>query len=106
MILVFADHRKTRVGALDNHIEALVEGLITFQGDHLRAGDHDIAHALIGDIHDPFEHVARIFVDKLVLPGIADQLQQFITVFRFAVKQLADEQGEESLLMSYVVATV
>ena len=28
-----------------------------------------------------FEHVTRIFIDKVVLPGITDQRQQFIAVF-------------------------
>ncbi len=56
------------MGGFDDHIEALVQSLVTFQGDHLRAGDHDIANALVGDVHNPFEHFARIFVDKVVLP--------------------------------------
>ena len=90
VIFVFADHRETRVGGFDDHIEALVQRLVAFQGNHLRAGDHDVADALVGDIHYPFEHIARIFVDKVVLPGITDQRQQFITVFRFPVKKLAE----------------
>ena len=44
----------------------------------------------------PFEHFARIFVDKVVLPGITNQLQQFITVFRFAVEKLVQNEGEKS----------
>lgn len=44
-------------------------------------GDHNVADPLVGDIHYPFEHVTRIFIDKIVLPGITDQRQQFIAVF-------------------------
>ena len=94
------------MGGFDDHIEALVQSLVTFQGDHLRAGDHDIANALVGDVHDPFEHFARIFVDKVVLPGITNQLQQFITVFRFAVEKLVQNEGEKSLFTGCRVATV
>ncbi|UMX74987.1 hypothetical protein MJ559_09305 [Klebsiella pneumoniae] len=53
-------------------------------------GDHNVADPLVGDIHYPFEHVTRIFIDKVVLPGITDQRQQFIAVFRFPVKKLAE----------------
>ena len=90
----------------DNHIEALVQRLVAFQGNHLRAGDHDVADALVGDVHHPFEHFARIFVDKVVLPGITNQLQQFITVFRFAVEKLVQNEGEKSLFSGCRVATV
>ncbi|MNE04376.1 hypothetical protein D3C76_1453420 [compost metagenome] len=94
------------MGRFDDHIEALVQSLVAFQGNHLRAGDHNIANALVGDVHDPFEHFARIFVDKIVLPGITNQLQEFITVFRFTVEKLAQNEGEKSLLAGCRVATV
>ena len=58
-----------------------VQRLVAFQGNHLGSGDHDVANALVCDVHHPFEHIARIFVDKVVLPGITDQRQQFVTVF-------------------------
>ncbi|VTM53265.1 Uncharacterised protein [Klebsiella pneumoniae] len=50
----------------------------------------NVADPLVGDIHYPFEHVTRIFIDKVVLPEITDQRQQFIAVFRFPVKKLAE----------------
>ena len=94
------------MGGFDDHIEALVQGLVTFQGDHLRAGDHDIANTLVSNVHHPFEHFARIFVDKVVLPGITNQLQQFITVLGFAVEKLVQNEGEKSLFSVCRVATV
>ena len=40
-----------------------------------------IANAVVCDVHHPFEHIARIFVDKGRSAGITDQRQQFVTVF-------------------------
>ncbi len=78
------------MGGLDDDIKAFVQRLVAFQGNHLGAGDHYVADALVCDVHHPFEHIARIFVDKVVLPGITDQRQQFVTVFRFTVEKLAE----------------
>ncbi|GCW17155.1 hypothetical protein HmCmsJML096_04157 [Escherichia coli] len=78
------------MGGLDDDIKAFVQRLVAFQGNHLGAGDHDVADALVCDVHHPFEHIARIFVDKVVLPGITDQRQQFVTVFWFTVEKLAE----------------
>lgn len=78
------------MGGLDDNIETFVQRLVAFQGNHLGARDHNIANALVGDVHYAFEHIARIFIDKLVLPGITDQRQQLITVFRFTVEKLAE----------------
>ena len=52
----------------------------------------------------PFEHIARIFVDKVVLPGITDQRQQFVTVFGSPWKSWLSN-GEKSLLVAYRVTT-
>ena len=78
------------MGGLNDDIKAFVQRLVAFQGNHLGAGDHDVADALVCDVYHPFEHIARIFVDKVVLPGITDQRQQFVTVFRFTVEKLAE----------------
>lgn len=62
-------------------------------------GDHNVADPLVGDIHYPFEHVTRIFIDKVVLPGITDQRQQFIAVFRFPVKKLLSNREKNPFLL-------
>ena len=77
------------MGRLNDHIKTLVESLVAFQGDHLGARDHDVANALVRNIHHPFKHIAGILVDKLVLSGVADQGQQLFAVFRLGVKKLA-----------------
>lgn len=65
-------------------------------------GDHNVADPLVGDIHYPFEHVTRIFIDKVVLPGITDQRQQFIAVFRFPVKSWLSNR--EKILLLFTVS--
>ena len=80
MIFVFADHREARVGGVDNHVRALFQRLVALERHHLGARDHDVAHALLGDIHHAFQHVAGIGIDQVVLFGITDQLDQIATV--------------------------
>ncbi len=53
-----------------------------------------------------FEHIARIFVDKVVLPGITDQRQQFVTVFGSPWKSWLSNREKKSLLVAYRVTTV
>ncbi|MNI82528.1 hypothetical protein D3C73_1392510 [compost metagenome] len=77
------------MGGLDDDIKTLIQSLVAFQCDHLGPGDHDVANTLVRNVHHPFEHIARIFIDKVVLPGITDQLQQFVAVFWFTVEKLA-----------------
>ncbi len=86
------------MSGFDNHVQAFFERLVAFQRYHLGARDHDIAHALFGDIHHAFQHVAGIGIDQIVLFGITDQLYQIATVFRFAVEQLIKDKSKEPLL--------
>lgn len=98
VIFVFADHREARVGGVDNHVRALFQRLVALERHHLGAGDHDVAHALLGDIHHAFQHVASIGIDQVVLFGITDQLDQIATVFGLAVEQLVKDKSKEPLL--------
>ncbi len=72
MVFIFADHREARVGRFNNHRQALFKALVALQGYHLRARDHNVAHALFGNIQHPFQHVAGVLVDQLFLLRIAD----------------------------------
>ncbi|MNE19039.1 hypothetical protein D3C80_1121040 [compost metagenome] len=98
VIFIFADHREARVGGFDNHVQALFQRLVTLERHHLGARDHDVAHALLGDIHHAFQHVSGIGIDQVVLLGITDQLYQIATVFGFAVEQLVKDKSKEPLL--------
>ncbi|ADD76305.1 Hypothetical Protein PANA_1138 [Pantoea ananatis LMG 20103] len=65
VVFVFADDRKAGVRGIDNHAEALFQVLITFQRNHLGAGDHDVTHALFCNIQHALEHVPGILINQI-----------------------------------------
>lgn len=61
-----------------------------------------MSRTLVCDVHHPFEHIARIFVDKVVLPGITDQRQQFVTVFGSPWKSWLSNREKNPFLLLIV----
>ena len=66
-----------------------LQRLITVDGDHLGARDHDVAHPHLGDLQHPFQHLLGIVVDQPALTGQADHLLEVGDIFEIFTEQLA-----------------
>ena len=90
MILVLVDHREAGVAGLDDHRQDRIHRLGLLDGYHLGARDHDIAHAKIGDLQHPLDHVLGVLIDEVALFGIGYHVYQIIAVFWLALEELAE----------------
>ena len=65
---------------------------VAIEHGHLRARHHDVAHLDVGDAEHAFEHHERIAFDDLAQRGLAQVLDDFAAILRFAAdlaRQLA-----------------
>ncbi len=90
VILVLVDHREAGVARLDDHRQDLVHRLGFLDGHHLGAGNHDVAHAQLGNFEHPLDHVLGVLIDEVPLFGIGDDLYQIVAVFWLALEELAE----------------
>jgi hypothetical protein len=58
-----------------NEINDLLNGSVTGNGDHFRAGNHDLADKRIAEFQDALDHLAGLRIDQAIfLAGVNDRL--------------------------------
>ncbi|MCY1450813.1 hypothetical protein D9M71_676490 [compost metagenome] len=75
---------------VDDRRQELAWGLGRLDADHLRARDHDVTYLQVGHLDGAFDDGQCFAVKQLVLVRFAQQLQQFLAVFRLMGKSLGD----------------
>ena len=57
---------------LFDDINCLSDGALGVNGNDLRARDHDVSDAAVGDFKHAADHIFRVFVDDIVLACLLD----------------------------------
>ena len=80
--------RVARVARLDNFGQRFLKRLIGINHNHLRAGDHDVAHLHVGHEQCALHDFARVLIDDLVLFSEREHAFQIGFVLGFATDEM------------------
>ncbi len=74
----------------DHQLDQLLGRLVALDEHHLRARHHDVAHLHVRDRQHAFEHDQRIAVEQSALARLAQILDEFRKIPRFAGHRLGN----------------
>src|SRR5690606_3486072 len=73
-----------------DHRQEFAGCLVGADADHLRARHHDVAHLQVGDLDGALDDGEGLAVQQVVVVGVVENHQQFVTVARLVAKGLGD----------------
>src|SRR5512146_220017 len=87
VVLVAVSDGEARVRGVDDVGDELFRRVADVDDVHLRAGDHDLAHLALGDLHDALHHGEGIGIQQVALVSAVQQRDQLLAIFRLAQQQ-------------------